>query len=174
MPMYQSSLMMMWMNRMSIQTVSIINEMRADGYSLKEIAKSINTNEDNLRSIMFALSGEKTRSNKPSSINAELPDIDYLRSILIYYNLSGLLVSTGKKRQCGYRVHKGKICGLVKDQDSKYEEYIKIDGLQYSKKRICWYLYYEEDLNDYDIHFINGNRLDCRIANLSDCKGLVW
>jgi len=162
------------MTRMSIQTMSIIDEMRAEGYSLKEIAKSINTNEENLRSILFALSGEKTKSNKPSSINADLPDIDYLRSILIYYNLSGLLVSTGKKRQCGYRIHKGKICGLVKDQDSKYEEYIKIDGLQYSKKRISWYLYYEEDLNDDDIYFINGNKLDCRIANLTDCNVDIW
>ena len=169
MPMLLNSLMMMT-TRMSIQTVSIINEMRADGYSLKEIAKSINTNEENLRSIMFALSGEKTNSNKPSSINAELPDLDYLRSILIYYNLSGLLVSTGNKRQCGYRIHKGKICGLVKDQDSKYEEYIIIDTLRYSKKRNCWFLYYQEDLNDDDIYFINGNRLDCRIANLSDCR----
>tara|TARA_B100000767_G_C19606913_1_gene468159 strand:- start:120 stop:614 length:495 start_codon:yes stop_codon:yes gene_type:complete len=164
----------MMMTRMSIQTMSIIDEMRAEGYSLKEIAKSINTNEENLRSILFALSGEKTKSNKPSSINADLPDIDYLRSILIYYNLSGLLVSTGKKRQCGYRIHKGKICGLVKDQDSKYEEYIKIDGLQYSKKRISWYLYYEEDLNDDDIYFINGNKLDCRIANLTDCNVDIW
>ena len=164
----------MMKTRMSIQTMSIIDEMRADGYSLKEIAKSINTNEENLRSILFALSGEKTKSNKPSSINADLPDIDYLRSILIYYNLSGLLVSTGKKRQCGYRIHKGKICGLVKDQDSKYEEYIKIDGLQYSKKRISWYLYYEEDLNDDDIYFINGNKLDCRIANLTDCNVDIW
>ena len=93
--MFQSSSMIM-KTRMSIQTISIIDEMRADGYSLKEIAKSINTNENNLRSIMFALSGEKTKSNKPSSINADLPDIDYLRSILIYYNLSGLLVSKGK------------------------------------------------------------------------------
>ncbi len=164
----------MMMTRMSIQTMSIIDEMRAEGYSLKEIAKSINTNEENLRSILFALSGEKTKSNKPSSINADLPDIDYLRSILIYYNLSGLLVSKGKKRQCGYRIHKGKICGLVKDQDSKYEEYIKIDGLQYSKKRISWYLYYEEDLNDDDIYFINGNKLDCRIANLTDCNVDIW
>ena len=164
----------MMKTRMSIQTMSIIDEMRAEGYSLKEIAKSINTNEENLRSILFALSGEKTKSNKPSSINADLPDIDYLRSILIYYNLSGLLVSKGKKRQCGYRIHKGKICGLVKDQDSKYEEYIKIDGLQYSKKRISWYLYYEEDLNDDDIYFINGNKLDCRIANLTDCNVDIW
>ena len=164
----------MMTTRMSIQTMSIIDGMRADGYSLKEIAKSINTNEENLRSILFALSGEKTKSNKPSSINAELPDIDYLRSILTYYNLSGLLVSTGKQRLSGYKIHKGKICGLVKDQASKYEEYIKIDNLQYSKKRICWYMYYEEDQNDDDIHFINGNQLDCRIANLSDCKGIIW
>jgi hypothetical protein len=165
---------MMMTTRMSIQTVLIINEMRAKGYSLKEIAKSISTNEDNLRSILFALSGEKRKTNKPSSINAELPDLDYLRSILTYYNLSGLLVSTGKKRQCGYKIHKGKICGLVKDQASKYEEYIKIDCLQYSKKRICWYMYYQEDQNNDDIHFINGNQLDCRIANLSDCKGIIW
>ena len=46
--------------------------------------------------------------------------------------------------------------------------------IRYSKKRICWYMYYEEDLNDEGIHFINGNRLDFRIANLSDCKGLIW
>ena len=138
------------------------------------IARSINTNEQNLRSIIFALSGDKTKTNKPSSINAELPDFDYLRSIITYYNLSGFLISTGKKRQCGYRIHKGKICGLVKDKNSKYEEYIKIDGYNYSKKRICWYMYYEEDLNDDDIYFINGNQLDCRIANLSDCIGLIW
>ena len=160
--------------RMSSQTISIIDGMRADGYSLKEIAKSINTNEDNLRSILFALSGEKTKTNNPSSINAELPDLDYLRSILIYYNLSGLLISTGKQRLSGYRIHKGKICGLVKDQDSKYEEYIIIDALRYSKKRISWYMYYEEDLNDDDIYFINGNRLDCRIANLTDCNLDIW
>jgi len=49
-----------------------------------------------------------------------------------------------------------------------------IDGLRYSKKRIYWYMYYQEELNDEEIHFINGNRLDYRIANLNDCKSLIW
>jgi hypothetical protein len=49
-----------------------------------------------------------------------------------------------------------------------------IDGLRYSKKRIYRYMYYQEELNDEEIHFINGNRLNYRIANLNDCKSLIW
>ena len=53
---------------------------------------------------------------------------------------------------------------------TKDQSFIMIDGLRYSKKRIYWYMYYEEDLNDEDIYFINGNQFECRIANLSDCR----
>ena len=35
-------------------------------------------------------------------------------------------------------------------------------------------MYYQEDLNNPDIHFINGNQLDCRIANLTDCNVDIW
>ena len=57
---------------------------------------------------------------------------------------------------------------------TKDQSFIMIDGLRYSKKRIYRYMYYQEELNDEEIHFINGNRLDYRIANLNDCKSLIW
>ena len=91
----------------------------------------------------------------------ELPPVELLKELFDYDPLTGLL---RWKKKLNTRIRLGAVAGALTDKGYLS---IGINGKKYYAHRICWAIYYNEQLApDVEIDHIYGNTVDNRISEL--------